>query len=58
MKFSILKVGDWGLGVFGAIWGQNPKKFKPRQILYLNEALASVKLLLPLEKSFPRSLKP
>ena len=30
------------LGVFGVIWGQNPKIFKPRQIIYQNESLGAL----------------
>ena len=52
MNFFILQVGDWGLGVFGAIWGQNKKKSN------LDRFYTLMKLLLPLEKSFPRSVKP
>ena len=35
----------WGrgdIGVFGVIWGQNPNIFKPREIMYKNEALGPV----------------
>ena len=36
----ILQIGDWGhLRVFGVIWGQITKMFKPGQIIYQNEAL-------------------
>ena len=35
-----MQLGGWGhLGVFGDIWGQNPKIFKQGQIIYQNEAL-------------------
>ena len=44
---------DPKLGVFGVIWGQNPKIFKPRQIIYQNEALGA----LITKKWFPRSLE-
>ena len=37
--------------VFGVIWGQNPKIFKPRQIIYQNEGLGA----LITKKLFPRS---
>ena len=30
------------LGVFGVIWGQNSNIFKPRQIIYQNEAFGPV----------------
>ena len=30
------------LGVFGVIWAQNSKNFKPRQIIHQNEAFGSV----------------
>ena len=30
------------MGVFGVIWGQITKKFKPGQIIYQNEALGPV----------------
>ena len=33
------------LGVFGVIWGQNPNILNPRQIIYQNEALDSVKVI-------------
>ena len=29
-------------GVFGVVWGQNLKVFKPRQIMHQNEALGPV----------------
>ena len=29
-------------GVFGVVWGQNLKVFRPRQIMYQNEALGPV----------------
>ena len=39
----ILQLGGCGpLGVFGVIWGQNSKIFKPRQIIHQNEALGPV----------------
>ena len=38
-----MQVWGWGhLGVFGVIWGKNPNIFKPRQIIYQNEALGPV----------------
>ena len=42
-QIKIFYFASWGhLGVFGVIWGQNPKIFKPRQIIYQNEALGPV----------------
>ena len=42
-RFLIFQVWGWGhLEVFGVIWGQNPNIFKPRQIIYQNEALGPV----------------
>ena len=29
-------------GLFGVIWGKNPNIFKPRQIIYQNEALGAL----------------
>ena len=29
-------------GLFGVIWGQNSKLFKPRQIIYQNEAIGTM----------------
>ena len=52
--YDLIKIFDftsWGhLRVFGVIWGQNPNIFKPRQIIYQNEAFGPVikKKLFPM----------
>ena len=43
---------NWG--VFGVIWGQNSNIFKPRQLIYQNQALGDVIT----KKLFSRSFDP